>query len=42
MKKINVLQLTTSLGMGGVENVIFDICKNIDKNKFNVYVKTLI
>lgn len=41
MKKINVLQLTTSLGIGGAENVIFDICKNIDKNKFNVYVKTL-
>lgn len=35
MKKINILQLITGLGMGGAERVVLDLSKNIDKNKFS-------
>ena len=37
-KKINILFLTTGLGLGGAERVVLDICKNINKSKFNVKV----
>jgi len=37
-KKINILFLTTSLGLGGAERVVLDICKNINKAKFQVSV----
>jgi glycosyltransferase involved in cell wall biosynthesis len=36
--KINILFLTTGLGLGGAERVVFDICKNINKTKFEVSV----
>ncbi len=35
---INILQLVTGLGPGGAEKVIFDICRKIDKTKFNCTV----
>jgi len=41
MKKINVLQLVTGLGMGGAEKVVFDLATNINKNDFNIYVVSL-
>jgi len=36
--KINVLFLTTGLGLGGAERVVLDICRNINQHKFNVSV----
>ena len=36
--KINILFLTTGLGLGGAERVVLDICKNIDLNIYNVSV----
>ena len=36
--KINVLFLTTGLGLGGAERVVLDICKNINQRQFNVSV----
>ncbi len=41
MKKINVLQLITGLGMGGAEKVVFDLAYYSDKSKFNIYVISL-
>ena len=37
-EKINILFLTTGLGLGGAERVVLDICKNINMNKFKVSV----
>ena len=37
-KKINVLFLTTGLGLGGAERVVLDICKNINRARFEVSV----
>jgi asparagine synthase (glutamine-hydrolysing) len=37
-KKINILFLTTGLGLGGAERVVLDICKNIDLNNYEVSV----
>ena len=37
-KKINVLFLTTGLGLGGAERVVLDICKNINLNNYQVSV----
>ena len=41
MKKINILQLVTGLGMGGAEKVVYDLAFNSDKSKFNTYVIAL-
>ena len=38
VNKINVLFLTTGLGLGGAERVVLDICKNINKSIFEVSV----
>jgi len=38
MKKINILQLITGLGMGGAEKVVLDLAKYINKDEFNTYV----
>lgn len=38
MKKINILQLVTGLGMGGAEKVVLDLAKYTSKDKFNTYV----
>ncbi len=38
MKKINILQLITGLGMGGAEKVVLDLSKNINKIKFSNHV----
>jgi len=40
-KKINILHLTTGIGLGGAERVVLDICKNISKSKFEVSVISL-
>ncbi len=36
--RVNILLLTTGLGLGGAERVVLDICKNINKNKFKPMV----
>lgn len=36
--KTNILQVITGLGKGGAERVVLDLCKNINKSKYNVYV----
>lgn len=36
--KTNILQVITGLGKGGAERVVLDLCKNINKDKFNIYV----
>jgi len=41
MKKINILQLVTGLGMGGAEKVVYDLAYYSDKSKFNTYVISL-
>lgn len=38
MKKINILQLVTGLGMGGAEKVVFDLAKYTSKDEFNIFV----
>jgi len=38
MKKINILQLITGLGMGGTEKVVFDLATYTDKHIFKTYV----
>ncbi|WPE17688.1 glycosyltransferase [Candidatus Thioglobus autotrophicus] len=37
-QKINVLFLTTGLGLGGAERVVLDICKNINQHQFKTSV----
>lgn len=41
MKKVNILQLITGLGMGGAEKVVYDLAYYSDKNRFNTYVISL-
>jgi len=36
--KINIMQITSNLGIGGLERVISNICKHIDKRHFTVSV----
>ena len=36
--KVKILLLTTGLGLGGAERVVYDICTNINKAKFEVSV----
>ncbi|MDA9029434.1 asparagine synthase (glutamine-hydrolyzing), partial [Candidatus Pseudothioglobus singularis] len=38
INKINILFLTTGLGLGGAERVVYDICTNINKAKFEASV----
>ncbi|MCT7517015.1 glycosyltransferase [Aliarcobacter cryaerophilus] len=38
MKKINILQLVTGLGMGGAEKVVLDLAKYISNEEFNITV----
>lgn len=38
MKKINILQLVTGLGMGGAEKVVLDLAKYISNEEFNTIV----
>ena len=38
MKKINILQLVTGLGMGGAEKVVLDLAKYTSKDGFNTFV----
>lgn len=38
MKKINILQLITGLGMGGAEKVVLDLAKYISNEEFNTIV----
>lgn len=35
MNKINILYIIWSLGLGGAEKVVIDLCKKIDKDKFH-------
>ena len=36
--KINVAQVALSMGTGGIENLILNICKKINKDRFNICV----
>jgi glycosyltransferase involved in cell wall biosynthesis len=38
MKKIKVLYIITSLGLGGAEKLLLYYLKNLDKNKYSLYV----
>jgi asparagine synthase (glutamine-hydrolysing) len=38
IKRNHILFLTTGLGLGGAERVVLDICKNINKSKYEVSV----
>jgi glycosyltransferase involved in cell wall biosynthesis len=38
MKRINILQLVTGLGMGGAEKVVLDLAKYTSKEDFNTFV----
>ena len=38
MRKYNVLHATLHLGMGGLESVIMDMCRNHDQKKFNLTI----
>ncbi|MBC8484893.1 MAG: glycosyltransferase [Bacteroidetes bacterium] len=38
VRKINVVHIITSLPLGGAENVVYTLAKNIDRSKFNVIV----
>lgn len=40
-KAINILQFTSSSQIGGVETVLIDVLKHINKNLFNVFVCSL-
>jgi glycosyltransferase involved in cell wall biosynthesis len=35
---IKILQLTRNLGIGGLEKVVYDLCKGIDKTQFQISV----
>jgi glycosyltransferase involved in cell wall biosynthesis len=37
-KKLNVLLLASNLNKGGLEQVVYDLSVNLDRNKFNVFV----
>lgn len=37
-KKISVMHLINSFSLAGAEKLVYDICKRIDKNKFEVYI----
>jgi len=39
--KLKVLYLTTGLGLGGAEKVIYDIINNLDKNSFDPYLVSI-
>lgn len=39
--KIKVFHIIPDLGVGGAEKLVLDLCKNIDKNKFDVKVISL-
>ncbi|MCB5250062.1 MAG: glycosyltransferase [Sulfurimonadaceae bacterium] len=41
MKKFNILQLVTGLGVGGAERVILDLSRSLDKEIFNNYVVSM-
>ncbi len=38
MKRINILQLVTGLGMGGAEKVVLDLARYTDKSRFDTFV----
>ena len=40
-RKIKILQVTHDLEMGGLQKVIVNICRNIDKSKFDISVLCL-
>ena len=37
-KKLKIMQITQGLGIGGLPRVVTDICLNIDRSKFDIYV----
>ena len=41
-EKIGVLHLITGLGIGGAENVVYDLAINTNSEKFDVYVKSML
>ena len=38
MTKIKILYITTSLGLGGAEKLLLSYLKNLDKNKYELYL----
>ena len=38
MKKIKILYTGYSSNMGGIERFLVNVCKNLDKNKFEIYM----
>jgi len=36
--RVNLLQLIRGMGIGGMERVVRDLCRHLDKNRFNVMV----
>jgi glycosyltransferase involved in cell wall biosynthesis len=40
-KKINIMQITHDLGIGGLQQVVVNLCKTLDKKRFNVKVLCL-
>ncbi len=41
-KKIKVTHIIDSLGVGGAERLLLDLCKNIDRQKFEVSIITVV
>ena len=41
MKKIRLMQITHDLAIGGLQQVIVNLCRNIDKNRFHTTVLCL-
>lgn len=39
--KTSIIQIITGLEYGGAEQVVFDLVKNLNKSKFNVYVASI-
>jgi len=39
--KIGILHLITGLGIGGAENVVYDLAIHTDSKKFDIYVKSM-
>ncbi len=37
MRKLKVVEFTPTLGLGGTEKVLYEFCKHLDKDKFDVW-----
>jgi len=41
MNKIKIIHILDSLCIGGMENLVIDVCNNLDTNKFDICILTL-